>query len=247
MISYLRVEIVRMFRNTRFVIFTIALPVAFYLLFAGTSKGTETVSGDSMSVKIYLMVSMAAYGAVGAALTTTGQRLAIERKSGWLKQLQVTPLSAWSVIAAKTISAMVLSLPALLAVSAAGYLFEGVRLDAGEWAVMVALMVVATLPFAALGTLIGSMFSADASQPVTLICYFALSIVGGLWMPTSSLPKALRTVSDWLPSNRFAEIGRSIVAGHTPSAAAFLILAAWSLGLGALAVNAYRRTTVAVS
>jgi ABC-2 type transport system permease protein len=244
MFRYLKLEIRRMFRDKRFIFFTMAIPVVFYLLWSNmfTSGGRDSVTG--LDPKVYLLVSMATYGAIGAALTTTGSRLAAERKSGWLRQLQVTPLRPWTVILTKMIASMILALPSLVLVSITAVLDQHVHLSAGEWAAMIAVLWVGSLPFAALGTLIGSLSSPDAAQPITLAFYFTLAIVGGLWMPVSTLPKTLRSVSHALPSNRYADLGWKIVGGHAPTATDGLVLAAWAVGLGIVAVLAYRRVTV---
>jgi ABC-2 type transport system permease protein len=244
MFRYLVLEIRRMFRDKRFVFFTMAIPVVFYLLWSNmfTSGGRDSVTG--LDAKVYLLVSMATYGAIGAALTTTGSRLATERKTGWLRQLQVTPLRPGTVIATKVAAATILALPSLVVVSLTAVLDKHVHLSAGEWAAMMAVLWIGSLPFAALGTLIGSLASPDAAQPITLACYFTLSIVGGLWVPVGELPATLRRISRALPSNRYADLGWKIAGGHTPSLADGLVLAAWAAGIGFLAVLAYRRVTV---
>jgi ABC-2 type transport system permease protein len=244
MLRYLRLEILRMFRDRRFVFFTIAFPVVLYLLLSNVfgAGGTDEVTG--LTAPAYLMVGFASYGAIGAVLSTTGPRLAVELQSGWLRQLRVTPLPTWSLITAKTLAAMTLALPALTLVGLAAALTRGVHLSAAAWIGMLALMWVGTLPFAALGTLIGSVVNPDSAQPVMLVCYFTLSIIGGLWIPVGQLPEMLRSVATWLPSNRFAELGWDIAGGHAPSATAGLVLAAWTVGLGGLATAAYRRATV---
>jgi ABC-2 type transport system permease protein len=245
MLRYLVLEIRRTFRDRRFVFFTLAVPVCFYLLWSNIfTKSTDLDPDTGLNAKTYLLVSMAAFGALGASLTTTGARLAAERQSGWLRQLQVTPLRPWSVITTKVIASMCLALPAVILVGLTAVLTQHVHLSAGEWAAFVGAMWVGTLPFAALGTLIGSLVSADAAQPLTVACYFGLSILGGVWMSVSILPKTLRTIAHWTPSNRFADLGWSIAAGHTPPASDALILAGWTALLGALAIMAYRRATV---
>jgi ABC-2 type transport system permease protein len=245
MLRYLMLEMRRMYRDRRFVFFTVAIPVAFYLLWSNIfAKGSGLDTDTGLDAKTYLLVSMASFGALGASLTTTGPRLAIERQSGWLRQLQVTPLRPWSVITAKILASMCLALPAIVLVGLTAALTQHVRLSAGEWVAMVALMWVGTLPFAALGTLIGSLVDADAAQPLTIACLFGLSILGGLWMSVSILPRTLRHIAHWTPSNRFADLGWSVVAGHTPPASDALVLAGWTIGLGALAIAAYRRATV---
>jgi ABC-2 type transport system permease protein len=60
----------------------------------------------------------------------------------------------------------------------------------------------------------------------------------------SILPKTLRHIAHWTPSNRFADLGWSVVAGHTPPASDAFVLVGWTVGLGALAIVAYRRATV---
>ncbi len=245
MLRYIALEIRRMFRDRKFVFFTVAIPVFFYLLWSNIfakNSGVDTDTG--LDAKTYLLISMASFGAIGAALTTTGSRLAAERQSGWLRQLQVTPLRAWTVITAKIIASMCLALPAIVLVGITAVVSQHVHLSPGRWAAMVGLMWLGTLPFAALGTLIGSLVGADAAHPITLACYFGLSILGGLWMSVSILPKTMRAIAHWTPSNRFADLGWSVVAGHAPPASDALILGGWTVVLGALAVVAFRRATV---
>jgi ABC-2 type transport system permease protein len=245
MLRYLAVELRRTVRDRRFVFFTVAVPVAFYLLWSNAfGKGHITVDGTTLDARTYLLVSMASFGAVGAALTTTGSRLAAERRSGWLRQLQVTPLRPWAVIAVKTVASMCLALPSIVLVGLTAVLTQHVRLSPAEWAGILVFMWIGTLPFAALGTLIGSVVGPDAAQPLTIACYFTLSIVGGLWMSVDVLPRVLRRIARWTPSNRFADLGWSVAGGHLPPASDALVLAGWTVVLGALAVTAYRRATV---
>jgi ABC-2 type transport system permease protein len=197
MLRYLLLEIRRTARDRRFVFFTVALPVGFYLLWSNIfTKGGDLDSDTGLDAKTYLLVSMAAFGALGASLTTTGARLAAERQSGWLRQLQVTPLRPWAVITAKVLASMCLALPAIVMVGLVAVLTKHVHLSAGEWA--------------------------------------AVSI----------LPRTMRAIAHWTPSNRFADLGWSIAAGHTPPASDALILAGWTVVLGGLATVAYRRATV---
>jgi ABC-2 type transport system permease protein len=244
MLGYLRLELRRMLRDRRFAFFTIAVPVGFYLLWSNTFADADAEPSTGLPAQVHLMVSMAAFGAIGAALTTTGPRLAAELQSGWLRQLQATPLPGRTVIFTKIFASMVLALPPLVLVSLVAALTQDVRLPAAEWIGMIALMWVATLPFAALGTIIGSLAGGDASQPVTVGAYLSLSALGGLWMPLDELPGALRAVAHWLPSTRFAQLGWDVVGGHTPAAAVGLILGGWAVVLAGGAVAAYRRATL---
>src|SRR5690349_13918451 len=96
MANHLTVELRRMLRNKRYLIFVAAFPVAFYLLFSGLYGGRP---GGATGV--YLMVSMAAYGALAASVMSTAVPWSQERQTGWLRQLQVTPVPGWKIIVAK--------------------------------------------------------------------------------------------------------------------------------------------------
>jgi ABC-2 type transport system permease protein len=244
MLRYLRLEIVRTFRDRRFVFFTLAFPVTLYLLWTNVFADTGTEPDTGLGLDAYMLVAFGIYGAVGATLSVTAPRLAQELQTGWLRQLRVTPLRPVTLVVGKTLAAMTLALPSLILVGLTAVLTQGVRLSPGEWVLLLAIGWLGTLPFAALGMLIGSLVGGDSAQPAMLIVYLGLSIIGGLWMPVSQLPSALRAIAGWTPTNRLAELCWDVVGGHAPSTTPALILAAWAVVLGGLATFAYRRATV---
>ena len=67
------------YRNIRFLVLTVALPLLLFLLYANIYQGAD--AGSGLSVVAYLMVSMASFGCIGAAINT-GARVAIERQTG---------------------------------------------------------------------------------------------------------------------------------------------------------------------
>ena len=89
-LGMIRLELRRMIRNRRTVIFTLLLPAAFFLLF-GSNAGYRTERVGGGNVTGYLMVSMAVYGAM-IATTSGGAMVSIERAAGWSRQLRLTPL-----------------------------------------------------------------------------------------------------------------------------------------------------------
>lgn len=110
--AYVRLEVRRALRDTGFVSFGIGMPVVMYLLF--THLGTADPAWKTAS-----MVAMAAYGALGAALST-GTGVAEDKGSGWLRQLRVTPMTPRQVVAGRALTGSVVVLPAIAAVLAAG-------------------------------------------------------------------------------------------------------------------------------
>ncbi|MEV7968014.1 ABC transporter permease [Sphaerisporangium sp. NPDC088356] len=243
MLNYIKVEATRMLRNKRYIIFVVAFPVGFYLLYSNLWGG-QVDEATGVKASVILMVSMAAYGALAASIMSTAVPWSQERQSGWLRQLQITPLPNWMIIVTKLISSLLLVLPALLLVVLAAVITQHVSLSAGQWAALIPIMWVGTIPFAALGLIIGSLVPPDTAQPLAIIGMFGLALLGGLWFPVDMLPETMRTIAHALPSYDYADIGWEIVAGHAPPASAVAGILGWAVVLCGLAVYAYRRATV---
>jgi ABC-2 type transport system permease protein len=103
---------------------------------------------------------------------------------------------------------------------------------------------VGSLVFAALGVAIGSLASGDAVRPLTMIVYFGLSMLGGLWMPTTTFPEWLQDIAKWLPTHAYAALGRSIELGDVPKAQDVAILAVSFVLFAGGAAWLYRKDTL---
>ncbi len=236
---YLRLEIVRMLRDLRFIALAVVAPIGFYLLFA-TLFGGQPAPPGQLGGNVEIMVAMAAYGAMWAVMSTTGPRIAQEREIGWLQQVQAMPVKSGQLLAAKVVASLAMALPAIVLVCATAAVVKGVQLTAGQWLGLVGSMWIGSMPFAALGIAIGYALSADAAFPVSYGLYMALSAIGGLWVPPAVLPESFRQVARVLPSNRLADLGWQIAGGHAIRWSSVGVLAAWTIGLALIAVLAYR-------
>jgi ABC-2 type transport system permease protein len=186
------------------------------------------------------MVGMAAYGAVGSALSTGGG-VAEDKTIGWLRQLRVTPMTPRQVVAGRALTGSVTVLPSIAAVLVAGGLVNGVRLDVWQWAAVALLLWLGSIPFTLLGLGNGYRLTAQTTGVANMVCNLGLSVLGGLWFPIALFPGWLQSVSSYTPTNRFAQLGTAVADGHAPSAAAVTVLAAWLLAFGSYAVMSYRR------
>ncbi|MBB5933258.1 ABC transporter permease [Streptomyces zagrosensis] len=235
MITYITLEVRRTLRDTGFVVFGIGMPVVMYLLF--TNLG---ISGDDKrETAISLMVGMAAYGALGSALSV-GTGLAEDKTIGWLRQLRLIPLAPSHVVAGRALTGSVIVLPAIVAVLLAGRLINHVELAAWQWAALLGLLWIGTAPFTLLGLGNGYLLTAQTTGVVNVSCNLGLSIVGGLWIPSTNFPHWLRAISDWTPTHRFADLGWSITEGHAPGLLTTLTLLGWLAAFGGYALRSYR-------
>ncbi|MFD7284467.1 ATP-binding cassette domain-containing protein [Streptomyces sp. NPDC059863] len=98
------------------------------------------------------------------------------------------------------------------------------------------------LPFTLLGIGNGYRLSAQTTGVVNVGCLMVLSVVGGLWFPIAAFPGWLRTISEYTPANRFADLGWSTTQGTAPGVTTIAVLAGWLLVFGSYAVFSYRRS-----
>ena len=240
--AFVAIELRRTLRNRRYVMFAIAFPVVFYLLYTGILSGASadpTALVGGIQWRTYFMVSMASYAAIVAALSGAVV-IARERQSGWTRQLRVTPLPPMAYVVGKLLISFIVTIPAIAAVMVAGLVVNHVELSAGRWLELLVVLVAASLPFAALGLLIGYLFDADSAQGAMLVSFFSLAIIGGLWAPISSFPDTLASIGRVLPSFRIADLGRSVVEGAAIDPADVALLIVYAALFGALVAWRYR-------
>jgi ABC-2 type transport system permease protein len=242
--SLIKLELARALRNRKFMFFSVIYPSAIFLIVAGNADGTTKVDGSGLTVAAYVMVSMASFGALTAVLMGNSERIAKERESGWVRQLRLTTLPGRGYVLAKTASAAVVSLPSIVVVFAVAATVKHVRLDAWQWFALTGAIWAGSLVFAALGVAIGYLASGDAVRPITMIIYFGLSILGGLWMPSTTFPDWLQNIAKWLPTHAYAALGRAIEQSQAPHAQDIAILVAFFVLFAGGAAWLYRKDTL---
>ncbi|MGW2520019.1 ABC transporter permease [Streptomyces sp. NPDC001617] len=239
--SLIKLELTRALRNRKFLFFSVIYPSVIFLL---VSNQTGNVDGTGLSVAKYVMVSMASFGALTAVLMGNSERIAKEREGGWVRQLRLTTLPGRGYVLAKTAGAAVVSLPSIVVVFLVAAAVKGVRLDAWQWLALTGAIWAGSFVFAALGVAIGYLASGDAVRPITMIVYFGLSILGGLWMPSSTFPTWLQDIAKWLPTHAYAALGRAIEQSQAPHAQDIAILVAFFLIFAGGAAWLYRKDTL---
>ncbi|MFI7297945.1 ABC transporter permease [Streptomyces sp. NPDC050121] len=240
----IKLELIRALRNRKFLFFSVIYPSVLFLLIAGSSDSTKKIDGTGLTLPTYMMVSMASFGALTAVLMGNSERIAKERQSGWVRQLRLTTLPGRGYVLAKTASAAVVSLPSIVVVFAVAAVVKDVRLDAWQWLALTGSIWAGSLVFAALGVAIGYLANGDAVRPITMITYFGLSILGGLWMPTTTFPTWLQDIAKWVPTHAYAALGQAIEQSQAPHAKDIVILVVFFALFTGGAAWLYRKDTL---
>jgi ABC-2 type transport system permease protein len=242
--SLIKLELTRALRNRKFLFFSVMYPSLLFLLIAGNADSTSKVDGTGLTLPTYMMVSMASFGALTAVLMGNSERIAKEREGGWVRQLRLTPLPGRGYVFAKTASAAVVSLPSIVVVFVVAATVKDVRLDAWQWLALTGAIWAGSLVFAALGVAIGYLATGDAVRPITMITYFGLSMLGGLWMPTTTFPQWLQDIAKWLPTHAYAALGQAIEQSRAPYAQDIAVLAVSFALFAGGAAWLYRKDTL---
>jgi ABC-2 type transport system permease protein len=230
-VTYLKFELLRTLRNRRFSILSLVFPVIMYFLIAAPNKNNDDLGKLGIFAPQYYMVGLLGFGAMIAGLSA-GARIAAERQVGWNRQLRLTPLSPRDYFRAKVV---------LLSIAG---LILGVRIPADQWLRMCAMVLVAAVPFAALGIGLGHLLTTDAMGPATGFGTALFAFLGGTWFPITG-SGAFVTFCKLLPSYWLVQAGQIGNNGSTNpwGTEGWIVIAVWIGATVALARWAYRRDT----
>ncbi|GIF02498.1 ABC transporter permease [Actinoplanes siamensis] len=242
-LGMIALELRRLIRNKRTVVFSVVMPPAFFLLF-GTSADYRTERAGDGNVTGYVLISMAVYGAM-LATTSGGAMVSIERAAGWSRQLRLTPLTPAAYVAVKLTLAMIIGLVSVLVVNVTG-LFFGADLPTGEWIGCAALAWVCALVFAAFGLFMGYLLPSENVMQILSPALALLSFAGGLFVPLDALGHTFATIAKFTPVYGVGELARYPVTHSGHLWQAVLNVIAWTLVFSAGAMWRFRRDTARV-
>jgi ABC-2 type transport system permease protein len=232
-LTFLRLEVRRMLRNRRTVIFTLVLPAAFFFMF-----GNGQTDPDA---RAYVLVSLGVYGAM-LATTSGGAMVSLERAQGWSRQLRLTPLRPVAYIATKVVTAMVLGLAAVLVDFGIGAA-AGVHLTARQWILCGLIAWLGALVFAAFGLFAGYLLPSENVMQILGPVLALLAFAGGLFVPLQFLDPSVQTVARLTPAYGLGELAREPLGTAAVNWGAVANLGIWFVLFVAGAALLFRRDT----
>jgi ABC-2 type transport system permease protein len=195
--AIVRLEIRRLLRNRRTVLFAVVLPVFFFLIFGlNSSYATNRVGKGNESAVV--LISMALYGAV-LATSSGGAMVSVERMSGWSRQLRITPLQPSAYIAIKMITSLVLAGGAVTAVYLVGILSHKPTMPVALWVATGVAVWIGSLLFAAYGLFVGYLLPSENVMQIIGFSLMLFSFAGGLFIPLSQFSHAFRVLAAYTP------------------------------------------------
>jgi ABC-2 type transport system permease protein len=239
----LRLELRRMVRNRRTVIFTLIMPAAFFLLF-GANAGYRHERVGAGNVTGYVLISMAVYGAM-LATTAGGAMVSVERAAGWSRQLRLTPLRPVAYVAVKLVLAMIIGAVSVAVAFAVGA-FAGAELPPHVWIESGLLAWGCALVFAAFGLFMGYLLPSENVMQILGPVLALLSFAGGLFVPVDQLGHIFATIAKFTPVYGVGQIARYPLTHDGTLWVAALNVVAWTAIFSAGAMWRFRRDTARV-
>ena len=196
-------EFLKLMRNRTFSLATIGFPVMFYVFFGLTNRGNHE---GGVAMAKYMLGGYACFGLIGAALFGIGVGLSSERAAGWLELKRTSPMPAMAYLVAKCVTAQAFGLVIVSVLCAIGMGFGGVHLSVREFAMMLGVAFLGSIPFAALGLLIALTAPPQATAGIVNLLYLPMSFLSGLWIPLRMLPKWLQAVAPSMPTYHLSQL-----------------------------------------
>ncbi|MBA4021429.1 MAG: ABC transporter [Gordonia sp.] len=242
--TYVRLDLRRVMRNRRAMIFTLAVPTLMYLIFGATADyGSDKIG--SANTAAYVMIHMAIYGAI-LATTTTAASVALEQQAGWTRTLRMTPMTPAAYVVSKVLVALTVAALPLILLSAVG-VATGASAPVGDWVAAVLLGWLGSALFAAFGLAVGSALRSDAATQVLGGVLTLLAFAGNVFVP---LKGAMLTFSMFTPMFGVSQLANYPITGgvtaygdHISLLVCFANIAVWAAIFGYAAIHYYRKST----
>jgi ABC-2 type transport system permease protein len=226
-------------RNGEQLTLTLVIPL---LLLAAFSLENLVSFGVPISRIDFLTPGVMALAVMSTAFTSQAIATGFERRYGVLKRLGATPLSPAGLIAAKTVTVVVVEL--LQAVIIAGVaLALGWTPHATGWAIIAVplLILLGTAAFSGLALLMAGTLRAEATLAAANLVYVVLLGVGGVVFPLTKFPAGARPFLELLPTGALSTGLRAALAYRTGLPVRDMVtLAAWAVVTITLAARSFR-------
>ncbi len=230
-----RYEFVRMLRNPALALPMMLIPTALYSLFAVVIAG-EAIAKDP-ELGVYLFAGFAVMAVSMPALFMISTNLALERESGLtlLRRAQPAPTGAWLVakIGVGLAYCVISYTPMLIMALSTGKL----SLDAGKIVLISIALLSGSLPFCALGLLIGTLVKGSAAPGYANLLFIPGCYLSGMFFP---LPQSMHFQAPFWPQFHMDQLAMH-AAGITkfqffPSLLSIGVLVAFTVTFSALAI-----------
>ena len=217
--AQLKIEMVLSLRRGESLLITIVVPVVLLIFFGAVASTPPD----------FLVPGLLALAVMSTSMVSLGIATAYERYYGALKRLLGSPLPRTSLIAAKTLSVLLIEVVQVVLLVGIARLMFGWSPGGSLLAALVAL-VLGTAAFAGLGLLMAGTLRAEATLAVANGLYLVFLLLGGFILPLDRLPGPIDLAAHVLPAAALTDATRAALSASDQGVPGPLaLLAAWAV------------------
>lgn len=235
------VELRAFFRNRQSLVFTLFFPVILLVVFGSIFEGK--VEGTDTDFRQVFMAGVIAAGVMSTAFSGLAINVAIERDTGTIRRLALTPMPKSAYFVGKLVRVVVTTvLETILLIGIAVAAF-GLPLPqtAERWSTLAWCLALGTAACALAGTAYSALIpnSRSAAAVVTPV-FMVLQFISGVFYPFENLPLWMQNTAALFPVKWMAQGFRSVFlpdsfavvepAGSWEPGRIALVLALWAVG-----------------
>jgi ABC-2 type transport system permease protein len=218
----------------------IGLPVVLLAVFGFIGRAVPGNVGDTGLTIIDLWtptILVLAFIFISVSLPNT---LVRDREIGWLRRVSTTPLHPSMLLAAQLIIDLALAAAAIVIIIGGGALVFGASLHVQILPFGVALLLAIAEIFALGLMLVALVPTQTVAQPVAGVVTFSLMFLSGLWVNPAQVDDPLKTIMYYSPSGAAARAVLDAAFNGSPSYAALLTMAVYTVLFGFIAIRYFR-------
>ena len=175
-------ELLRLRRDMTTLFFSIGLPIFCYLIFGALQDyGDQEMNGGNVSA--FVMLGMAFYAGVVGAVGAAGSAVT-DSRSGWGRQLALTPLRPWQLAFATTLSITLRAVLPIAAVFIVGGLTKS-HMQADQWILSFIACALCAIPFGFYGLAWTLLIPKENTVAIATASIVILAFAGNVFMPLS--------------------------------------------------------------
>jgi len=224
-------------RNGEQLLITLVLPVLLLLVLTRTSViDLDTGVGSRIDL---VAPGVLALAVMSTAFTSQAIATAFDRRNGVLRLLATTPLGRGGLVAGKVLGVLAVEVVQVVVLGAVALALGWQPALAGVGAAMVAVLL-GTAAFTSLALLLAGTLRAEAVLALANLVLVLLAVAGGIVVPAEQLPGPLAALASGLPSGALGQALRAALGDGVLAAGPLVVLAVWTVVLGAVTGRVFR-------
>lgn len=219
-------------------VFPSVLLVVIGYAFPGATDPVDAFAGKSL-VDVYAPTSLV-LGLATVAVFLLPVALGGDRERGILRRLSTTPVHPRALVQAHLgVQLVIVSVASTAAVLVANFVFGIAFPSSLGWFILS--FALGALSLLAIGLLIGAVApTASSGQGIGMLLYFPLLFFAGVYIPLPVMPEGIQSVSSYTPAGAAVQALSDSWAGVAPEPFSLLVMAAYVVVAGSLAVWFFR-------